>query len=66
MVSRAMIFAPIAAWMATSYICFGMTSLSFWHLAAALVGALAVDDDAERVHRLAVDEDVELHEVASS
>ena len=28
MVSREMTFEPIAAWMATSYICLGMTSFS--------------------------------------
>src|SRR5688572_16519356 len=33
-------------------------------LAAVLVGLLAVDDDAERVHGVAVDQHVELHEVA--
>src|SRR5690348_3097878 len=30
---------------------------------APLVGLVAVDDDAERVHRIAVEQDVELHEV---
>src|SRR5687767_8632596 len=33
-------------------------------LATVLVGLLAVDDDAERVDRVAVDEHVELHEIA--
>src|SRR5262249_20672586 len=34
------------------------------HRPAARLGALLVDDHGERIHRLAVDEDRELHEVA--
>ena len=59
-----MTLLPIAAWMATSNIWRGMSSFSFSASARPRVRRLsAVDDDRERVDRLAVDEDVELDQV---
>ena len=55
----------MAAWTGTSNIWRGMSSLSFLVSARpARWRVVAVDDDAERVDRLAVDEDVQLDEVA--
>jgi hypothetical protein len=59
MVSRAMILPPMAAWMATSYCCRWMTSLSFSARSRPRVWLLAVQDHAERVDGLAVDEHVD-------
>ena len=57
-----MILAPIAAWIGDLE---HLPRNQFAHLRdqrlAALVGEVAVHDDRERVHRLARDQDVELH-----
>ena len=60
-----MIRAPIAAWMATSNICRGISlrSRSTSSL-PALVGEVAMDDQRERVDLLAADEDVDADDVA--
>ena len=53
-----------AAWIGTSNICRGMSSLSLLdERPAAHVRLVAMGDQGERVDRLAVDEHVELHEV---
>ena len=63
-VVRAITRAPIAAWIATSYIWRGMNSFSLRdQLGAARVRLVAVHDQRERVDRVAVHQHVELHEV---
>ena len=62
-VSRAMMRPPIAAWIATSNICRGISSrILAASSAPARVGRVAVHDDRQRVDRLAVHQDVELDE----
>ena len=64
-VSRAMMRPPIAAWIATWKSCRGIRSLQpLAQGAAAPLGLAAMDDDRQRVDRLAVDQDVHQHEVA--
>ena len=65
MVSRAMMRLPMAACSATSNICRGISLRSrFDEFAPALVGLSRWHDQRERVHRLAADQHVELHQVA--
>ena len=55
----------MAAWTGTSNIWRGMSSLSFsTSCAAGAVRAVAVDDERQGVDRLAVDQHVELDQVA--
>ena len=61
--SRAMMRPPIAAWIATSKSCRGMSCRIFWASARPReLRRVAVDDDGERVDRVAVHQDVELHQ----
>ena len=63
-VSRLMIFEPIAAWTGTSNIWRDQLLQLLDQRLALAVGVRAVDDEAQRVDWLAADEDVELDEVA--
>ena len=60
-----MTLPPIAAWIGILNKCLGISSFSrSTHAAAAGFGVAAVDDHAERVDRLLVDQDAHLDEVA--
>ena len=62
-VSRATICEPIAAWIATSNSCRGISSRSRSTICRPYVAAfVAVHDRAERVDRLAVQQHVDAHE----
>ena len=64
MVSRAMTRLPMAAWMGDfEHLARNQFAQAGDQVAAALVGLLAVADQGERVHRLAADQHVELHQI---
>ena len=66
-VSRAMIFPPMAACRGISNRCRSISSFSRTSsLPAALLGVVAVDDHAQRIDAVAVDQDVHLHQVADA
>ena len=64
-VSRATILPPIAAWIGTSNIWRGISSFELLgQRAAALRRLVARDDERKRIDRLAVEQDLELHQIA--
>ena len=65
MVSRAITLPPIAAWIGILNMWRGISSFSFSHMARPRAfGALAVDDHRERIHRLVIDQDRHLDQIA--